>query len=502
MAILVASAALRFALCLRGGQYFLGDEERYDRGVSLYNSVAAGDTAAMRQVLGLPEHPLFAWLGAAITEVQRGVAAFTPYGDWGHHPENIAFGIWIAACILSIFSALNILLVALIARALGADWAEALWSALLMAVSNTALYFSRHLVPYDTAICAALASLLIGLGPRSLPRVFLSGALAAAVYCLYNGYWFLPPVIAFLCLCSWKGDSRVISRVAAFALGAMALAGTVFLVGTWAGGSQYWKIMRAFSGTVTQGVYTEGWSLPWAYLWDSEGCLGAAVLVLIAYAWFRSSGDGRQPGPRLAFGLTGAGLIYALMVLFSVALKIFVVYGRTVKPLVPFLCIAGGCALGQLVAERRTVRLMVATGLVAGGFLMAIPHFTFVFPRDVEVYVLKNFGNPKRTLSVSGSIYIPLEATVSRPELALVNDQVLYPIKDYIGYPEGRTLFRVENVLNYRPFQYEGHTPRQRRILREQDISIRLILLAHPEAVPDDLPYPLRNQVRPNGHES
>jgi hypothetical protein len=290
--------------------------------------------------------------------------------------------------------------------------------------------------------------------------------------------------------------------VLVFALGVACLGGAVLLMGTWAGGAEYWRVMRAFSRTVTQGVYTEGWSLPWAYLWDSEGCLGAAVAVLVAYAWLRARRQRQPMEMRLAFGLTGAGLTYALLVLFSVGLRIFVVYGRTVKPLVPFLCIAGGCALSQLVAERKNVRAMAAAGLVAGGVLMAIPHFTFVFPREVEIYVLKNFGNPKRTLSVSGSLYIPLEAPVSRPELVLVNDQVLYPIRDYIGYPEGRTVFRVENVLGYRPFQYEGHTPRQRKILQEQDISIRLIRLSHPQEVPDNLPYPLRNQTRPDGRES
>ncbi|HZZ19210.1 MAG TPA: hypothetical protein VFE25_07575 [Opitutaceae bacterium] len=502
IAILVASTLLRFLLCARGGQYFLNDEQRYDRGISLYVAALNGDTAHAREVLALPEHPLFPWLGAAVTAMQRPFASLVGRGDWGHHPENIAFSIWIGACLLSLFSSLNILLVALVARRLGAGWGEALWSALLMAVSNTALYYSRHLVPYDAAICAGLTSLLLGLGGRSNARVFLSGILACSVFLLYNGYWFLPPVVGLLFLRSWKGDPDIRAKAVAFALGGAAIAAAVFLIGTWAGGGEYWRIMGAFSHTVTQGLFSEGWSLPWEYFWNSEGCLGAVVVALIACAWVSSSRLGRPRASRLVFGLAGAALVYALLVVFSVGLNFFVVYGRTVKPIVPFLCIAGGCALAQLLGERRTIRILVATGFVAGGILMAVPHFTFIFPREVEVYVLRNFGNPKRTLSVSGSIYIPLAVPVGRPDLALVNDQILYPIKDFIGYPEGRTLFSVENVLDYRPFQYEGHTPRQRKILRDRDISVRLILLAHPETVPNDLPFALRNQTRPDGRGS
>src|SRR5208283_2912520 len=90
-AILGVSAVLRFLACLRGGQFFFGDEERYDRCVRLYLALAHGDWGAARAVLALPEHPLFAWAGAAATAVQHLLARATPYGDWGRHPEGILF---------------------------------------------------------------------------------------------------------------------------------------------------------------------------------------------------------------------------------------------------------------------------------------------------------------------------------------------------------------------------------------------------------------------------
>jgi len=46
------------------------------------------------------------------------------------------------------------------------------------------------------------------------------------------------------------------------------------LAGLAVAGPDYWRTMVAFSGTVNQGNYAEGWSLPWEYLWHSEGWLG------------------------------------------------------------------------------------------------------------------------------------------------------------------------------------------------------------------------------------
>jgi hypothetical protein len=91
--------------------------------------------------------------------------------------------------------------------------------------------------------------------------------------------------------------------------------------------------------------------------------------------------------------------------------------------------------------------------------------------------------------------------TVTRPDLALVNAQLLYPIRDYIGFPAGESLLRLENPLSYEPFQYEGHTPRERQLLRTRDISIQLVRLSNPSGVPDDLPWAERfqNAERPTG---
>ena len=52
--ILAVSAALRVWLALEGGQFFFGDESRYERGIAIYQALRAGDTAALREILKWP----------------------------------------------------------------------------------------------------------------------------------------------------------------------------------------------------------------------------------------------------------------------------------------------------------------------------------------------------------------------------------------------------------------------------------------------------------------
>ena len=499
--IVAVSVFLRLVLCESGGQYFFGDELRYGRAVQLYFALASGDTHAVREILALPDHSLFTWLGAVVTAVQRVLAQATPYGDWGHHPEFAAFTIRLGSCVLSLFSALNVLLVYRLARAVRADREEAVWAALVMAVSNTAFYYSRHLLPYDCAICAGLLAMLAGLGAPTVPRAALCGILAGCAYHLYNGYWFLPPLVFLACLGGWRLQPRRALLASALGAGFAFAVALPLLLGTMAGGAQYWRTLAAFSGTVTQGLFSEGWSLPWAYLWASERWMGAALAACVVLAVARELGARRRLDARAATWLALLGAAYGLLVFSSVVMERFVVYGRTVKPLVPLLCLLAGWALRRLIGERTWLRLLVAAALAVSGFTSFTPHFSRVFPREVEVAVLRDLGNPKHSLSVSGSIYNPLSVPVARPDLVLVNAQMIFPIRSYIGYPAGATLLRIEHPLTYPPYQFEGHTPRERAILSGDDISIRLIRLADPGRVPDDLPFPLRyqNADRPTG---
>jgi hypothetical protein len=92
---------------------------------------------------------------------------------------------------------------------------------------------------------------------------------------------------------------------------------------------------------------------------------------------------------------------------------------------------------------------------------------------------------PKRCVTFSGVIYRPLALPVSRPDLALVNAQFLYPLRDYVSHPACTVLLGKEHPLAYPPYQYEGHVPRERRLLRAHPPALQLVRLAQPGVVPD-----------------
>jgi hypothetical protein len=164
--------------------------------------------------------------------------------------------------------------------------------------------------------------------------------------------------------------------------------------------------------------------------------------------------------------------------------------------------VLGGWAFESVITSRPRARVYLMILTVGLGCFNWVPHFTMSFPIEVETTVLKTLGNPKHTLSFSGSLYWPLfPIPVSRPDLILVDAQMIYPIRDPLPPPEGMTLFSIFHPLNYKPFQYECHSPRERALLRAHPPSIRLVRLNKPADFPDDPPMALRFTAadRPDG---
>jgi hypothetical protein len=481
--VLLACVLLRIELVREGGQNFFWDEWRYNRGLNLYQALRTGDLPAARAVLSDPAHFAFTPVSAALVALQHLGAQATPWAEWGR-AENILASRPLATGILAFCSVLNIALAYGIARRTTGDVATARWVALLMAGSNTGFYFARHFLPYDLALSSALAAILVGLGGR---RSLRAGLLAGATYHLYNGYWYLLPVLFLLHgLDVTAASEGRLRRLVRFTGGAALALVIPVVIGVAVNGERFWRGIIGFSQTVNQGEYLEGWSLPWAYLWHSENAFGLVVVAALVVALMVAR---RRPHPsdRAAHLWLGAlALGYGLLVLFSVGLEKFVVCGRMVKPFVPLACLVGGWAAVRLFQGRKaTTKLaMITVGALAACNLA--PHFFRTFPGEVETRLLRELGNPKRALSVRGSIYLRMSVPVTRPELVLVNFQMLFPVRDAADFPTGLTLLRLEHPLTYAPYQYEGHTPRERKFLREHDISMRLIRCDNPAAVPNE----------------
>lgn len=483
LAILGLALLLRVMLALQGGQFFFPDEGRILRGVLLYRGITTGNGHLVTQALATSQHTAFPFATALIAAPAHGLAWLAGTGDWSQATQVRAAGP-LLALFLALFSVANVWLVHRLVRAHSGTAQEADWAALLAAISAPLLTYSRHLLPYDCALTAALAGLLAAAGPRLLRRSLLAGAAAGICVALYNGYWFLAPVIIAATMtreASWRENTRA-AALAGFS--ASAALGLLMVPAALAQRGEFWRELAAFGGSVTQGLFAEGWSLPGEYLWHTEGWLGVGMVAAVIAAWLRR--DFVSARVRLWLGL--AGLTYALLVLGSVVLEKFVVYGRSARVLGVFLCLLGGGAVERLLGRHPRVR-PAAIGLILGlGALTLAPHFRVTFPHEATLAVWSDYGVPKLAASFSGLSPDPLWPAVTRPELALVNALPLYPLRAVAPPPDGKVLAEWRHPNALPAYQYEGHTPRERRLLRAHPPSLQLLALTNPAQVPDQPP--------------
>lgn len=501
--LLVTGAAARVALVLAGGRFFISDEGRHLHGLHLYYFLLRGDWDGARTVLRFSDNWGYIIVSAFTTAVQHAMSAVSSLAKWPVELASLHQTLFLGGIVLAMAPVLSVWALYRLARRLGADEREAFCGALFLSLSNTSFYFSRHLFPYDTSIALVLISLWIAAGPTGVSRSLFAGMLAGAAFHIYNAYWYLLPLVA---AARWIDAGQVRRKVADFGLtlvGELLAIAVPYGWGWWTYGDSFLKSTVLYGRSVVQGLYREGWSLPWEYLWNSEGLYGVLALGLAFAMWLRLRG--REPIPRrVRLVLASVIVIYGLWVGVSSWAHLFVINARTVKPVVPLLCLLSGWGLASLLRSNFRLGWAVGALIAALGVLNLVPHYFMVFPREFEAGVIAQVGNPKRTASVSGSHFSPKIPSVSAPAYLMVNAQYLYPIRSVATVPEGKTIFSAAHPLAYRPYQYDGFTPRQREILRLANLRMSLIQLADSAAVPDLPPaeFQATNADWPDGFDS
>ena len=442
--ILGVSLLLRILLILSGGQDYWPDELRYGRSRVAVHAMRTGAWPAAREALSSPDHFLFAVMGLL-------PAALEPSARLDSRVPALFF---------ALFSVASILLIYGILRRLGEDARASCLGAFLLAAATTHLYYSRHLLPYDAALAFGLFALYAGLeDPASVRASVLCGLLSCAAFLTYNGYWLLSGSALLVHALRRPRTARSIVRRgiasgAAFCLPLAALVGADH-----ASGGHLARDWVEFSGRVAQGVYSEGWKLPLAYLWHAEHSIALLWAAACAYAAWRILRGDR--GDALMVGVAGVVLIYGGLILVSVGMERQVVYGRLVRQLVPFACIVTAAILGRLWTASTRARLAVAV-VLAAVLVQAAVNFhrplTQVFPREFRVLAQRE------------------AARVGSPTLILYADHI-YPVP--LPVPAaGPTILARPHPLQFLPYQYEGYTPAERAILRSTDIRMRLVLAA------------------------
>jgi hypothetical protein len=389
------------------------------------------------------------------------------------HPDHLLFGVLgllpaaveevagaddrIPALFFALFSVWNIALIDVLVRRLGESERTGFLAALLFASSTTQLYYARHLLPYDAALTFALLGLIAAVrSETSLEDAVLCGLLSAAALLTYNGYFLLS--VSALAICALGSGSRrdAFRRIAGWAF-AFALPFAAILAADALAGGALLREWRDFSTTVTQGRFSEGGWLPFAYLWHAEHLLTALWAAGFAFAVARlATGDRRRA---LLVGVAGIVLIYGGLVIGSVALRTFVVYGRQVRQLVPFACVLAAVMIERLLAGKR-LRRILALAAAAAVAAQAAWNFrtplTQVFPEEFR-RMAERIPNP------SGAPRFVLYA------------EFIYPRPVRVPPGVGTVVLARPHPLQYLPYQYEGYTPDERHALRDTDIRMRVV---------------------------
>jgi hypothetical protein len=218
-----------------------------------------------------------------------------------------------------------------------------------------------------------------------------------------------------------------------------------------------------FAGTIHDGTFNEGWRLPFEYLWYAEH--GILLLWVGGLAWsiwhVRRSDLPRQ----VWVGILGVGVIYGALVITSVGLEMFVVYGRLARQLVPFLCIISANFLERLRASSPRSR-RIAWGVVSAAALQGV----------------LNFQQPLRQQFPEGfrEQAEPITTHLAPDRYAFVYAGRI-PDLPSLHLPLHQTVMTAAHPLQYLPYLYEGATPEQRARLRSTDITMRLVVFSeHP----------------------
>ncbi len=455
-ALLITAVLLRFLLVEGGGQFFFPDETRYFLSREAATLVASGN---LRPGLLLPfsnsEHIGFKVLGLMPALLEE------RFGHDGRLP----------ALFFSIFSVLNLLLIGLCARRLGASPMAQLWALFLGVCSNSLFYYTRHLFPYDASLCLGLLAFYIGSRSGGWRRSTAVGLLAGLAFITYLGYWTLAGTVMLLHLLRGGGWRLWLERALATGAGFGAVVAVVLLVNQLSTGHALADTLR-FATTINQGDFHEGHSLPWRYLQAAEGLLLWVWLAAAAYAmvWLirsQAARGGRNQARWLC--LAALVLLYVIPLVTSNVLQKFVVYGRGARLEVPFFCLLTALVLDDLDWSKRVVRLAVA-GLAVLVAISAVLRFA--------VPLTQQFPAAFRTRGDALLRQRPPPDPGSYYRYVNVNHYVM--AAEVLKQAPAETLLVAAHPYQFEPYLFEGFSPAERARRRSVDHRMRLVRMLVP----------------------
>jgi len=483
--IMFVACVLRLLLVADGAQRYFPDERRYYRyTIAFADTVFAGDVlGGFGSLLEYRYHPGAYAVTFIPAFVHRVAYEFTKSSDmsWREYWKDETGDFRFSAIFFTIPSVLSIGLVYLIALRAGADAVEALLAAFLLAASNSWFIWSRHFLSYDVSMLFALAAFCVALRPREIDRrgAMLAGLLLFCAFWVYMNHIFLVFAIGSLyCLVLVDNPRMMIARLFYVLIGASILLLPILIYNYAVVNIDVFTGMQFQAKGITQGSYEEGVVLPFIYFFEAEGVISLvwiAGLVLAFKGVVKCRPNKRH---RIMLWLAALAMIYGLMALFSSGLHVIVLFGRTVRALVPFIVLICAFAFAPRV-KRHGYRLTALS--VAGITAVALMNFMTVISQRHYVELARHARDEYGAVSLTTTFSPPSRShgfknpVLEGARYELVNAGYYYPITEMTDLPDGEVLLKVAHPFNYKPWQYEGMTPEMREIINRDGLYIWLI---------------------------
>jgi len=489
LVIFLVSVAFRFFLCAKGGQFFYIDEARFMNGHYLLAHISDCDwTSAIKRITSTYAHTLFIFISAIIEGFRYiYVLVFVDSNAPAFLLADSRIAIEVAAFLLSFVSALNILLLYFVVKKSGGTNIQAVIASILLAISTTNFYFSRHLLPYDTSITFALIALIFALNKRNSQfHSVLSGLFCALTTLTYNGYWTLSALVWVILIIrsgdrlTKKFEHGIISLLSGISPIILLHVISLLYGGNFIIGMQDWLIATKANQYGDIGI---GWKVLISYLWDSEGIVSIIYFISVLsaiYFFFKYR--------KLELNYKDIGFFSILFIIFTLLflcdfLKSSVLYGRTIKQITPFFCIALSFPVSVFIENLKSPkqRIFVLVLVLFFGFQILF-NFNKCLNLEFPENFISNSNSQQKEYSnmadLTGPNITNTDFNSSLSSFAVINAQTFVPpFTGYRSIPIKEVLLESDHPYNFKPYQYIHYNEKERNQLRQLQLKMKFVEL-------------------------